>query len=136
MQTNKQIYIYTYIYIYIYIYIYKDWVWIFKCKRLSFLCRIMDIKIVSINACQSIYQDLLGILPFNRKSKRKECNIFNVQNVFLAKYSFSNIDDVRMQEQKGESLWKMPWKKCNHFQRGIKPWIITSNASKNVGWRL
>ena len=59
--------------------------------RLSLFCRITDIKIVWINACQSFIK-ICSILYHSMG----ECNIFNIQNVSLAKYSYSNIDDVPM----------------------------------------
>ena len=37
------------------------------------------------------YQD-----PIESQKAEGECNIFNILNVFLAKYSYSNIDDVTM----------------------------------------
>ena len=57
------------------------------------------------------YQHLLSIVPFDRKSKRKgECNIFNVQNISLAKYSYSNIDDIRCRDKKEKVYEKCPEK--------------------------
>ena len=44
----------------------------------------------------TFHHDLLCIIQFDRKSKKRGCKIFNIQNVSHAKYSYSNIDNVTM----------------------------------------
>ena len=64
---------------------------------MSFLYRITDIKVVSINVCQSYIKICSILYPSIKNQKAKgDCKSFNTQKVFLAKYPYSNIDDVTM----------------------------------------